>query len=180
MDTLTNDNPLISLSNESMLMPVYNKYESLENAITFKEKPKINEIWAYHDKEKHQVFAHLKKGSGFICKTRNDQLRGDMTPWIRPMIKKKYDKTHLIPIGYHGSDGDQRLIIGWDSNHNQNELKNFEFKQKKRSEDIYWLTDVRHDKYGASWTYKIYSAKTLKQLDSITLRMNQTKFMWIK
>ena len=180
MEDLTNDQPYISLANEKMIMPIFNVDYQLDDAINLKDKPKINQIWFYHDENRHQVFAHLGKGTGNVCKTRNDELRRNMTPWIRPRIKKKFDRTHLIPIGYHGSDGDQRLIIGWDSNHNQNELKNFEFKQKKRNENVYWLTDVQKTKYGAVWNYKIYSAKTNKLLDSLTLRMDKTQFMWRK
>ena len=180
MENLTNDQPYISLADEKMIMPIFNVNNQLDDAINMEEKPKLNQIWFYHDENRHQVFAHLGKGTGNVCKSRNDELRRNMTPWIRPRIKKKFDRTHLIPIGYHGSDGDQRLIIGWDSNHNQNELKNFEFKQKKRNEDIYWLTDVQKTKDGAVWNYKIYSAKTNKLLDSLTLRMDKTQFMWRK
>ena len=180
MENLSNENPYISLANEKMIMPVYNIEYQLDDIINHDIKPKLNQIWVYHDENYHQMFAHLGKGTGNVCKTRNDELRRNMTPWIRPRIKKKFDRTHVLPIGYHGSDGDPRLIIGWDSNHNQNELKNFEFKQKKRNENIFWLTDVRKTKYGAIWNYKIYSTTTNKLLDSLTLRMDKTQFMWRK
>ena len=180
MENLSNENPYISLAEEKMIMPVYNIEYQLDDIINHDIKPKLNQIWVYHDENHHQMFAHLGKGTGNVCKTRNDELRRNMTPWIRPRIKKKFDRTHVLPIGYHGSDGDPRLIIGWDSNHNQNELKNFEFKQKKRNENIFWLTDVRKTKYGAIWNYKIYSTSTNKLLDSLTLRMDKTQFMWRK
>lgn len=180
MQTLNNKTPFISLADEKLLMAVLNYPKSLDNAIELKTKPKKNRIWVYHDKDRHQLFAHLDVRSGFKCKTRNDELRRNMIPWIKPKVKKKYDRTHVLPIGYHGSDGDPRLIIGWDSEHNQNELKNFEFRNKKRDEPIYWFTDIRKDKYGATWSYKIYSVKTKKLIDSLTLRMDKTQFMWRK
>lgn len=180
MQTLNNKTPFISLADEKLLMAVLNYPKSLDNAIKLKTKPKKNRIWVYHDKDRHQLFAHLDVRSGFKCKTRNDELRLNMIPWIKPKVKKKYDRTHVLPIGYHGSDGDPRLIIGWDSEHNQNELKNFEFRNKKRDEPIYWFTDIRKDKYGATWSYKIYSVKTKKLIDSLTLRMDKTQFMWRK
>jgi len=180
MQTLNNKTPFISLADEKLLMAVLNYPKSLDNAIKLKTKPKKNRIWVYHDKDRHQLFAHLDVKSGFKCKTRNDELRRNMIPWIKPKVKKKYDRTHVLPIGYHGSDGDPRLIIGWDSEHNQNELKNFEFRNKKRDEPIYWFTDIRKDKYGATWSYKIYSVKTKKLIDSLTLRMDKTQFMWRK
>lgn len=180
MQTLNNKTPFISLADEKLLMAVLNYPKSLDNAIKLKTKPKKNRIWVYHDKDRHQLFAHLDVRSGFKCKTRNDELRRNMIPWIKPKVKKKYDRTHVLPIGYHGSDGDPRLIIGWDSEHNQNELKNFEFRNKKRDEPIYWFTDIRKDKYGATWSYKIYSVKTKKLIDSLTLRMDKTQFMWRK
>lgn len=180
MQTLNNKTPFISLADEKLLMAVLNYPKSLDNAIKLKTKPKKNRIWVYHDKDRHQLFAHLDVRSGFKCKTRNDELRRNMIPWIKPKIKKKFDRTHVLPIGYHGSDGDPRLIIGWDSEHNQNELKNFEFRNKKRDEPIYWFTDIRKDKYGATWSYKIYSVKNKKLIDSLTLRMDKTQFMWRK
>lgn len=180
MQTLNNKTPFISLADEKLLMAVLNYPKSLDNAIKLKTKPKKNRIWVYHDKDRHQLFAHLDVKSGFKCKTRNDELRRNMIPWIKPKVKKKYDRTHVLPIGYHGSDGDPRLIIGWDSEHNQNELKNFEFRNKKRDEPIYWFTDIRKDKYGATWSYKIYLVKTKKLIDSLTLRMDKTQFMWRK
>jgi len=152
MQILNNKTPFISLADEKLLMAVLNYPKSLDNAIKLKTKPKKNRIWVYHDKDRHQLFAHLDVRSGFKCKTRNDELRRNMVPWIKPKVKKKYDRTHVLPIGYHGSDGDPRLIIGWDSEHNQNELKNFEFRNKKRDEPIYWFTDIRKDKYGATWS----------------------------
>ena len=176
--TLTNKTPKLSLTGENMTIPVFNVNDRLDNHIKLKNKPKLNSIWSYHDFDVHQVFGHFSQGAGFINKERNDEERAKLKPWLKPVKpKKKYDRTHVIPFGYHGSESDPRLVVGWSSKHNQNELKEFEKKQKHRREDIYWFTEIKKEQYQAIWTYKIYSAKTLKQLDILTLTMHAT-FGW--
>ena len=75
----------------------------LTNVMQFKKKPSRNRIWCYHDKNVHQIVAHFTPGSGLIFKTRDNAARRELKPLIFPTNKGAFDRTHLIPIGYHGS-----------------------------------------------------------------------------
>lgn len=166
-------------ANKKLVIPVITYPNKLENAMTFKQKPSLNKIWYYHDENRHQIFCHLDTGSGFVHKGRDDSARKKLKPLLYPRQDAPFDRTHVLPIGYHGSENDNRLVVGWDSSQNRNELNYFEQKAKKIKEPIYWLTDIRKTPTGATWTYRIYSVNTGHVLQEITLEMN-TRFQWVK
>lgn len=153
----------------------------LDNVMNFKKLPSPGHVYAYHDGDRHQVIGHFVPGSGMLYKTRDNAARGRLDPLIYPTnedgSKLVFDRTHLIPIGYHGSENDPRLLIGWDSKANRGPFQNFESKQKKRKKPIYWVTDVRRTPTGARWSYRVYDVETRELLDELEHEMN-TRFVW--
>lgn len=171
------------IDRKDLTMPVLRYPNPLDKAYTFKKKPSLNTIWYYHSASRHQVYAHLAQGSGYTHKSgeRSNLDRSMLKPVLYP-IGQKYDRTHLIPFGYHGSESDPRLVIGWNAFQNRNEMSDFEQKQKKLKQDIYWLTDVRRTKYGAALRYEIFSARDDRLLDSLVVKVGSAqapvKFYW--
>ncbi|NRG98018.1 hypothetical protein HPA99_05530 [Streptococcus suis] len=117
-------------------------------------------IKIYHDGEVHQVLARFRKQSAKRFKRDKELGLGDyhrrsLRPWIRPVDAGQYDRTHIIPIGYHGFEADPRLVIGWSSEQNRNQFPEWEklLASINQVEDIIWYTEIRKTKYGAKWTY---------------------------
>jgi hypothetical protein len=163
-------------SKNQLIMPVIEAPRSLENVINSRNKPRVNRIWYYHDQNVHQIFAHLAPLSGYTVTTRDDEARKKLKPLIYPIhINKPFDRTHVLPIGFHGSENDPRLVIGWDSDQNRHELAEFEQKNKKHPFSIYWFTEIRKTDYGAVWKYVIYSAEDMRLVDSLELKYGTPK-----
>src|SRR5699024_12125259 len=71
--------------------------------------------------------AHLAPGSGYTFRERDVAARGLLKPLIYPRDQgKPFDRTHLLPIGYHGSENDERLLVGWDSDANRGPFRSEE------------------------------------------------------
>ena len=139
-------------------------------------QPAYDNIWCFHSRDLHQVYGHFKPKAGFRFKTRSNKKRRQLKPLIFPIQNKPFDRTHLIPIGYHNSENDKRLLIGWDSKDNRGPFNKFEQKQKKRSIPIYWFTEVKKSPAGAVWTYKIFSEDGT-EIDSYS-KERLGKFVW--
>lgn len=56
-----------------------------------------------------------------------------------------YDRTHVIPEGYRESEKDPRVVVGWDSECNQVQMKDFEELVAVRNQNmvILWMTTLR-------------------------------------
>lgn len=148
-----------------------------------KYRPKENHIWFYHDETYHEIFAHLLPGTGYKYKDRDDEARKLLEPMLKPLnLEQAYHRTHLLPFGYIGTENDPRLVVGWNGEQNSNGLNEFEQRNKKRAESIYWLTIIKKTDYGAEWKYIILSVETGQLLDSITFKMGTNtkpvKFYW--
>ena len=155
----------------------------LNNPEQLKFKPELNMIFAYHDKTKHQVLGHFKPQSGFRYKNRSNNKRKQLYPIVRPTYEddKPFDRTHLIPFGYHNTENDMRLLIGWDSMQNRNQMNDFEQTAKNHEVNIYWLTSVEKTDDGAEWHYVIYDEdfNVLSRLDlSLGDKENPQSFIW--
>lgn len=111
----------------------------------------------YHSKDKHQIAVRFEPRSGFRYYKRNDIKRKNMKVLIEAK-NKPTDKTHLIPIGFHGSDSDPRLLIGWSRTLNRGSIKNHEERVTIANKDhtIYWFVNVEKHKGGAYWTSTVW------------------------
>ena len=151
--------------------------QPLDRVMESNNKPRVGRIWCYHDSTHHQVIGCFAPGMGFAHKGRDGASRKRLKPLVYPIQDKPFDRTHLIPIGYHGSEEDPRLLIGWDSEVNRNLFNDFEQAVKKEKRTIYWVTLVEKTNYGARWEYKIYDYKTGKLLSELTNEM-KSRFVW--
>ena len=137
--------------------------QPLDHAEDFTSMPGIDVIWFYGDSKRFQVFGHFAPGAGFRYQERDDAKRKQLDALVYP-TNVTCDRTHLIPIGFHGSENSNKLLIGWDSAQNQGPMQEFEKRAKgfNRKKPIYWKTDVRRVPGGATWRYVIYDASDQK------------------
>lgn len=149
----------------------------LDNAINFKNKPGPNRVWCYHDSKRHHLFAHLLPQSGEQFRERDNQKRRKLEPMLYPTDVGVYDRTHVLPIGYHGSERDRRLLVGWDSVANRGIFETFERKHKQSSKPVYWLTAIERTPDGATWLYRVYDVETLEVIDELHHKMT-AHFAW--
>lgn len=154
----------------------------LDKVYLLKYKPKKDELWYFHDKTRHQVFARFEPESGMRYKDRNSGKRRKLTALIYPKNVGEFDRTHVVPFGYHGSENDPRLVIGWDSNQNRVALNKFEQQIKAINQPIYWFTDIRRTSYGAVWRYAIFSVENGQLIDKLVVsfgnRKQPVRFFW--
>lgn len=149
----------------------------LNRAIEFNKKPSPNRVWCYHDNKRHHLFAHLLPQSGMQFRERDNQKRRKLEPMLHPTNVGTYDRTHVLPIGYHGSERDRRLLVGWDSAANRGIFEAFERKYKRIGKPVYWLTAIERTPTGATWLYRVYDAETLEVIDELTHTMT-AQFAW--
>lgn len=141
----------------------------------------FDKIYYYHDERRHEVVCKFDKGAGFRYPSRSDRERKKLKPTIYPK-GVQYDRTHLIPIGYHGSENSPILLVGWDSQQNRGPLAEFEKKIKRAKYPIFWHTVIERTNNGAVWHYRIYDgrnpqARPLPLVASLDVEMS-CPFFW--
>lgn len=97
----------------------------------------------WHDQTRHQIAVRFAKNSYRRYPGRDDKQRKKLHPLLFPK-NAVFDRTHVIPIGYHGSEKDPRLVVGWNSRLNRNDLNEFEQTVKKlnQKQEILWFVDI--------------------------------------
>lgn len=163
----------------------FNYPRPLDDVANLEIKPELGTIFAYHDKSKHQVLGHFAPRAGFKYgkDTRNNNKRKQLYPIVFPKYGEKvpFDRTHLIPFGYHNSENDMRLLIGWDSWQNRNPLNEWEKRAKLHEQNIYWLASIERTKDGAEWHYQIFD-EDFNPIDKLDLSMGTPEepieFVW--
>ena len=163
--------------NDSPELRILDYPNPLNRAIEFRKKPSPNRVWCYHDNKRHHLFAHLLPQSGMQFRERDNQKRRKLEPMLYPTNVGTYDRTHVLPIGYHGSERDRRLLVGWDSAANRGIFEAFERKYKRIGKPVYWLTAIERTPTGATWLYRVYDADTLTVIDELTHTMT-AQFAW--
>lgn len=156
-------------------------FSAVEAMIELKDEPFDNGVF-HHDWEKHQLCIKYEKGTGKRYQARSEKLRRKMKKdlTIYPKEVKVYDKTHLHNIGFHGSDNDPRIIIGWDSKQNQQDMRFFEEKVIKanREQPIYWYVSIEiQNDFSAKWYSKVYDMDGQLLLEQVF--HDKSKFYWI-
>ena len=144
----------------------------LEKAFFATTKPKQGEIWHYHSSEKHQVFSYFEPEDRkrFGHDLRDDKARKKLKAKIYPK-DEQFDRTHLFPFGYIGTENNPILVIGWRSQHNRVDLMEFENRMSEKNYAIYWLTSIEKTKYGAKWNAVVRRADTNELVDHLELTM---------
>ncbi|HCU8763828.1 TPA: hypothetical protein OVG04_002641 [Staphylococcus aureus] len=134
---------------------------ALDKDSAFQRLDKSHSHIAYyhHTREKHQIAVRFEPQSGFRYYQRNERKRRNFKPLIEPKYEA-WDKTHLIPVGFHGSENDPRLLIGWSSRLNRGAIKKHEDKvtNVNQGHTIYWFVDVEkhRESGGAYWTSTVW------------------------
>lgn len=131
----------------------------LDKSLAFQraDKSDTHIAYYYHSSDRHQFVVKFEPNSGYRYYQRNDSKRHKLKPFIYPKAKT-YDKTHLIPIGFHGSDSDPRLLVGWSSKQNRGVIKKLETKVTAINKDhtIIWFVDIEKLDRGAKWTTSVW------------------------
>ena len=142
--------------------------------------PSVGKYWFYHDAAHHEVGAYLPKDTAFAFTERSDEERSELKPLVYPRMNVAYDRTHLIPFGYHGIENNSALVIGWSSSHNRNELRNFEIEmnKKNKTKDLVWFTCVTRKPEHGVWTYKVFDAKSREIVGELTLKLKCGDWVW--
>lgn len=152
----------------------------LARAAEFKKKPAVDTIWCYHDDTHHDCFAHFAPNSGFRFTERDGAMRAKLQARVYPrLVNTPFDRTHMIPIGFHGSEKDNRLLVGWHPVDNREKFRDFEAKAKKlnKTAGIYWLCTVTKTGQGARWEYHIYDDQSMSELMSLSSEL-KAPFVW--
>ena len=142
--------------------------------------PSVGKYWFYHDAAHHEIGAYLPKDTAFAFTERSDEERSELKPLVYPRMNVAYDRTHLIPFGYHGIENNSALVIGWSSSHNRNELRNFEIEmnKKNKTKDLVWFTYVTRKPECGVWTYKVFDAKSREIVGELTLKLKCGDWVW--
>lgn len=156
---------------------------SLEKAFFATTKPKQGEIWYYHSSQKHQVFTYFEPGDRkrFSHDLRSNKARQKLKAKIYPK-NEQFDRTHLFPFGYIGTENNPILVIGWRSQHNRVDLMEFENRISDKDYAIYWLTSIEKTKYGAKWSAVVRRADNNELVDHLELTIGTNtkpvEFYW--
>lgn len=134
-----------------------------EDALDTMRKSASNLAYFYHDQDYHQIAVKFKPGSRKVhYQKRDDVARKQLKPLLFPNANQPFDRTHVIPIGYHGSENDNRLLVGFNSKLNRKDLRDFEIKVSKLNDKmtILWFVSIdRQPDDSAIWYATIWDEK---------------------
>lgn len=145
------------------------------------ENNEYDKAYYYHDRNHHQLAVKFKKGASFRYQFRSDTNRKRLDPIIYPQTHgEPFDKTHLIPIGYHATESDSRILVGWDSRQNRVDMQVFERAISKYNlrYDIIWFVDIElKEDETAIWTATVWNAQTHQKHKTAQFH-DKHKFIW--
>lgn len=155
---------------------------STKEAYKLIKDTKARITYYYHDSDYHQIAVKFEPRSiKDEYKTRDDAERKKLKPLLFPKQNVPFDRTHVIPVGYHGSESDKRLLVGFNSEINQNELKDFEIRVANinKSKTILWFVSIEKQLDGSAlWNATVWSESgtVLKQAKF----HDKKEFVWLK
>ena len=137
--------------------------------------PPPRTLWWFHDSDTHELFGHFMPFSrqDYASKRKKNSRKASMErktlkPWIRPK-GVKYDRTHLIPVGYHGYEASPVLVIGWDQSDNRGVMADFENEVSDITVPFFWYIRVKKQASGVllqEWVFDARGFKLLKRFES--------------
>ncbi|EKR9302822.1 hypothetical protein P9705_001263 [Enterococcus faecalis] len=131
-----------------------------------------------HSINNHQLAVKFKSNSAKRYQYRSDKHRKMLNPIIYPDVKV-FDKTHIIPIGYHGSESDSRLLVGFSSQINRKDLRIFESKVAKinKQKEVLWFVNIeKQEDCSAEWRSIVWDAEGTVLLEGCW--HDKSKFSW--
>lgn len=132
-----------------------------------------------HTGKRHQLAVKFLPRSSKRYQYRSNKHRRELKPVIYPNVKV-FDRTHIVPIGYHGSESDNRLLVGFDSTINRKHLNNFEAQVAKinNRKTILWFVDIEK-KPDESAVWKAYVWDESGNLLKSGKWHDKSKFLWL-
>lgn len=155
---------------------------TIKDAYDMISRSKARIAYYYHDSDYHQIAVRFEPRSiKDKYKPRDGAERRKLKPLLFPIQDVPFDRTHVIPVGYHGSESDKRLLVGFNSEINQNELQEFEFRVANinKSKTILWFVSIEKQFDGSAlWRTTVWDerGKVLKQAEFHDIK----KFVWLK
>lgn len=126
-------------------------------------KSASNLAYFYHDDNYHQIAVKFKKGSRKThYQKRDDVARKQLKPLLFPNSNQPFDRTHIIPIAYHGSENDNRLLVGFNSKINRQDLRDFEIEVShfNDKQTILWFVSIdKQPDTSAIWYATVWDTK---------------------
>jgi len=126
-------------------------------------KSASNVAYFYHDENYHQIAVKFQPGSRKVhYQKRDDIARKQLKPLLFPNANQPFDRTHVIPIAYHGSENDNRLLVGFNSKLNREDLRDFESKvgQFNDKQTILWFVSIdKQDDGSAIWYANVWDER---------------------
>lgn len=162
------------------LTTMSNKLEKAK-VIQLLQRSGYNIGYFYHDETYHQLAVKFDKNSSWKYRERNDAKRKKLKPLVYHMNSSTQDKTHMIPIGFHGSEDDARLLVGFSSKINKGALKNFEtyIGNVNDKEEILWFVNIeRQTDNTAIWHATVWD-KNNNIIDEKHFH-DKEQFIWLK
>lgn len=97
-----------------------------------------------HTSTHHQIAVKFEPKSAWRYYERDDVKRKQLKPLLFPKANKPFDRTHVIPVGFHGSENDSRLLVGFNSELNRQDLNDFEtyIKEVNNETTVLWFVDI--------------------------------------
>ncbi|HAQ1518031.1 hypothetical protein NNC41_08025 [Enterococcus faecium] len=133
----------------------------------------------YHDKIRHQIAIKFNPKSSWRYQERDDLKRRKLRPMLYPAGEEAFDRTHIVPIGFHGTESDNRLLVGWNSHQNRVQINKFEKKVRKYNErkTILWFANIHKQPDGtAKWKAVIFDENGGKIIEETW--HDKSKFIW--
>ena len=133
-----------------------------------------------HENNHHQIAVKFDEGSAWKYYARNEGKLKKLNPIIEHKKKGLGDKTHIIPVGFHGSENDERLIVRFDSKINRGALKKAEeyIANINMQEPVLWFVDiVKQENDTAIWYMTVWDNK--HQIITEKSFHDYNKFNWV-
>lgn len=132
-----------------------------EGVVLLKDEPWDNGLY-HHDFDVHQVMTKYDTNSGKRYQARNGSKRKKIKDKLLLYPKKVevFDMTHVQNIGFHGTDDDIKMLVGWDSNQNRQDMRKFEEKviEINKQQPIYWYVSIElQSDFSAIWKSEVYN-----------------------
>ncbi|WP_218047440.1 hypothetical protein [Staphylococcus pasteuri] len=149
------------------------------NALNRLLKSQSHTAYYSHNQQHHQLAVKFEKGSAWRYHERNPKKIKQLIPVVKYRYKGESDRTHVIPIGYHGSENDERLLIDFSRKINRGGLKKAEdyIARINETEAILWFVDiVRQNDDSVKWRLIVWD----NQQNIVIERQfhDHSKFTW--
>ncbi|MCG7340168.1 hypothetical protein MHZ36_12800 [Staphylococcus sp. ACRSN] len=151
-----------------------------EKVLQLLQRSGYNLGYFYHDKDYHQLAIKFKANSSWRYKERNGAKIKKLKPLVYHKDTRTQDRTHMIPIGFHGSEDDARLLVGFSAKINKGELKKFEnyiANVNDREEILWFINIVRQKDNTAIWHATVWD-KDNNIIDDKKFH-DKSQFVWL-